>query len=600
MFNFKRFGGMHAVWAVLTVFSQSVFALGLGNISVESYLNQPLQARIALIVRADDDLSSATVGLASADDFALIGANREAISVPLRFDLDQDDSGAVILVTSEQAVKDPVIRLIVEVKWANGRLLREYTVFLDPPSFSAKAPSPVVDERGKTPVATAPESAEWVSSDTSGRSDSSAAKSGGTQTARVAAGSDEYGPVKSGDTLWAIAADWSRGTGLDMNTVMLAIQRNNPEAFIHGNVNLLKKGAILRLPQLDEVRQIGVNSAREEISQQNREFSQESVAPAVETPLLDVNAREPISAEADTGSSVQAKDQLELVPPADQEDIGSANGFEQSPDNATASTSVDELREELARKEEALIVEQQQNQYLQDQITELKDQLHASREGNIADTGLSEMEARLKDERLAGEGVKGEGPSAEATPDASAPAGQAKKAAVPQVTTSSPKEPEKAWYSRMTTWLLMLLVVIVALAGWLINRRGGGEPLVVGMPERKAETVREIKDEAEEILKVLKPKTEESSADKAAEVSAGEGEDAEKTLPRTPRVDRSDPMEEAELLDEDSADPEVRLDLARAYISMGDREAARVILDEVVEHGSEEQQSEAKKMLAEL
>ena len=60
---------------------------------------------------------------------------------------------------------------------------------------------------------------------------------------------------------------------------------------------------------------------------------------------------------------------------------------------------------------------------------------------------------------------------------------------------------------------------------------------------------------------------------------------------------RARPSEEAELLDEDSADPEVRLDLARAYISMGDREAARVILDEVVEHGSEEQQAEARKML---
>jgi len=599
MFNLKCIGALHAVWVVLTVFAQSAFALGLGNISVESYLNQPLQARIALIVREDDDLSSATVGLASADDFALIGASREAISVPLRFDLEQGEGGASILVTSEQAVKDPILRLIVEVKWANGRLLREYTLFLDPASFSSRAPAPVVDERGKPPVGRAPESAEWVSSDTSASSDASSGKPRARQATRVTTGSDEYGPVQSGDTLWSIASGWSQGTGLDMNTVMLAIQRNNPDAFIRGNVNLLKKGAILRLPQLDEVTRMSADSAREEVMQQNRAFAQETAPPEAEPPLLDANAGQAMSGET-AASGAEAKDQLELVPPADESDASSANGFEQSAQKAAASTSVEDLREELARKEEALIVEQQQNQYLQDQITELKDQLQATREGNVEDAGLSAMESRLKEERLAGNEQESQNRPGETAGAAPAPAEPSRPVEVPKVTTSGPQKPEKSWYSRLTTWLLMLSVLVVGLAGWWISRRGGGESMAAGVPEHKDRTVRGIKDEAEEILKVLKTEEDEPATVETAEIPAGEGEKAEKTSPKASRVSRSEPPEEAKLLDEESADPEVRLDLARAYISMGDREAARVILDEVVEYGSEEQQSEARKMLDEL
>ena len=112
--------------------------------------------------------------------------------------------------------------------------------------------------------------------------------------------------------------------------------------------------------------------------------------------------------------------------------------------------------------------------------------------------------------------------------------------------------------------------------------------------------MREIKDEAEKILNVLKTEKAETETARTAGDSDTGDEAAEKTRPPLSRVRRPEPGDEAELLDEDSADPEVRLDLARAYISMGDREAARVILDEVVEHGSEKQQNEARKMLGEL
>ena len=115
-------------------FSPAAWSLGLGDARVESYLNQPLQARIDLISQASDDLTSVTAQLASAADYELIGASRDAVSVPIRFTIENIDGDAYILATSNLPIGDPVLRLIVEVNWSSGRMLREYTLFLDPPS----------------------------------------------------------------------------------------------------------------------------------------------------------------------------------------------------------------------------------------------------------------------------------------------------------------------------------------------------------------------------------------------------------------------------------------------------------------------------------
>jgi pilus assembly protein FimV len=597
MIDIINIGARFILAAALMTVSQTVLALGLGNASVESYLGQPLRIKIDLITRDGDDLGSVTVGLASADDFALIGASREAISVPLRFALEQDGSAASVLVTSKLPVKDPVIRLIVEVNWTNGRMLREYTLFLDPPSFAATAPSPLVDQRSG--ASTSPSSAA------TGRAPTEVAEQREVSPASPQpAGADlatgegaEYGPVQSGDTLWRIATNWSNGTGLDLRAVMLAIQQENPRAFINDNINLLMQGVILRMPQIDDVRQIPAEAARSEVMRQNSAFTQSAVATAVDTPLVDLNSQP--STAAETGGPVESEDQLELVPPADKDDTDIVNGLEQSPVDPEAATVVEALREELSRKEEELIVEQQQNQYLQDQISELQDRLQSGQAGNVADADLAQLEERLQQERLSPNGSESEDPSARemARSEATAATPPA-KAAVPQVTPAVAAPPAQSWYRNMMVWLIALLVLAAAFAGWLLNRRKVDRIVDADLPARDSGTVREIKDEAEEILQVLK--TDQRQAVRSASDDAGREVTAVAQPPLARAVGRAEESEEAELLDEDSTDPEVRLDLARAYISMGDREAARVILEEVMEQGTEEQQTEARKMMGEL
>ena len=597
MINTRNIGARLMLAAALMTISQMVSALGLGNASVESYLGQPLRIKIELITRDGEDLGSVTVGLASADDFALIGASREAISVPLRFALEQDANTASVLVTSELPVKDPVIRLIVEVNWTNGRMLREYTLFLDPPSFAATAPSPVVDQRSG--VSTRPSSAatERAPTAVAEQREVSPAPSQPAGADLATGGGSEYGPVQSGDTLWNIATNWSHGAGLDLRAVMLAIQQENPRAFIKDNINLLKRGAILRMPQIDDVRQISAEAARSEVMRQNSAFTQSSVAAAVETPLVDLNSQPSTAPEA--GGQVESEDQLELVPPADKADIDIVNGLEQAPVDPEATAAVETLRAELARKEEQLIVEQQQNQYLQDQISELQDRLQTGQPGNVADADLAQLEERLQQERLSQNGPEGEEPSAgELAPSEATAAAPSAKAPVRQVTTDIAAQADQAWYRNMMVWLIALLVLAAAFAGWLLNRRKVGSIVDADIPARDHGTVREIKDEAEEILQVLK--TDQKQVNRGRLDQAMHEVSALATPKLARNAGRAEEPEEAELLDEDSTDPEVRLDLARAYISMGDREAARVILDEVMEQGTEEQQVEARKMMGEL
>jgi pilus assembly protein FimV len=599
MITMKRISAATLLAVASLAYSPESSALGLGDVTVESFLNQPLQMRIDLITRESDDLTSVTAKMASADDYQLIGASLESVPVPIRFALEDLEGDAHIVATSTLPVNEPVVRLIVEVNWASGRLLREYTIFLDPATVPEQAPLPRMDRRAEP----APAAAE-VRPVTE---PAPAAERSATMVPARQPQTGEYGPVRSGETLWAIASKWSDGSGLDMNQVMIAIQRENPQAFLNDNINLLKRGAILRMPAVEQVDDIPVAAAISEVAAQTDAFRNwrraDAASPA--TPLLaeerapappgpteeattaaedatptkipesaepaadEVPPAEPEAAdaepEADAAPAVdeaQLTDQLELVPPSADSELDSVYGFEEADEDAAdanASMAVSALREDLARTEEELVNQQQQNNYLQERIQELESQLAAQAQDGVADADLANMEDRLRAQR-------------EATP-ASEP-----------------------WYSRVSYWLIGLLVVVAGFIGWLFSRRGGGE---AAREVAAGQELRGIKDEAEEVLRVLdepaKPAAAEPEpepiSDEAAEAAPEEAEESAPAMVAR----RGD--DDAELLDEESSDPEIQLDLARAYISMGDKEAARVILEEVVANGSEKQQAEAEKML---
>ncbi len=572
--------------AAMLVLSQVAWSLGLGDAEVESFLGQPLEVKIELITSSSDDLASLSAKLASADDYELIGASRDDVSVPLQFSVHgldgAVDGNAYISVSSKLDINNPVLRLILEVNWSSGRMLREYILFLDPPTFSQPAPAPgIEDERAAQASQPAPATATVTMGDA------------------AVLGTDEYGPVRSGETLWRIAMDWSAGSGLNINKVMLAIQTKNPQAFSRNNINLLHRGAILRMPDRDDVNSISLSLASSEVQIQHDAFQllrgTSMASPAV--PLLSEESRaiEPAQPEKigeQTGEQLEPSEeslpsdlptdltpsQLELIPPSEDSPVESTDGFEEAEAEADDAAAEQALREELSRQEEELINQQQQNIYLEERLQELESELGDTGEGTVEDEDLASMEERLREERLG---------------DAQTPA---------PIVVSSPT-PEEPWYNRFSLWLLGLLLLVAVVAGWFMSRRGSADT-----EDDDIDPQREIKDKAETDLRVVDtpPKGKVAKGKGAREQAAKEEVTAE---PATPATDESEQTqaetdrkklshqdEEARLLDQESADPEIQLDLARAYISMGDKEAARVILEEVIANGTEEQQAEANNM----
>lgn len=199
-------------------------ALGLGEIESRSYLNQPLAAEIPVFAEATGEMAGLSVSLASPDTFAQYGLQRPAFLGNLSFAVTPNARGGVIRITSSQPVTEPFLTLLLEVQWPQGRLLREYTVLLDPPAFTGGAvrqPVQAPAAAAQAPAATAATAGEVPATS---RPAVSGAVDGSTHV------------VARNETLWGIANRYGPQGGADINQVMMAIYRANPEAFA-GNIN---------------------------------------------------------------------------------------------------------------------------------------------------------------------------------------------------------------------------------------------------------------------------------------------------------------------------------------------------------------------------
>ncbi|MGB3046447.1 type IV pilus assembly protein FimV, partial [Dokdonella sp.] len=258
----------------LALGATNAFALGLGAIQVQSGLNQPLLAEIPIIQSSPGEAEGLIVQLASTEDFERVGMNRATIGVPVDFSLGKNARGEpVIKVTSKEIVREPFIGMLLEANWPKGRLLREYTILLDPPVMapaikgsSAVAVAAREPERSSTealpsskPATPRPAPAAAVPTKPAVAAGKPASPPP-PATSRAATGS-EYGPVAAGETLGQIARATRPDDAVSINQMMVALLKNNPQAFFKDNVNALKRGAVLRIPSAEEIAASG--SARE-------------------------------------------------------------------------------------------------------------------------------------------------------------------------------------------------------------------------------------------------------------------------------------------------------------------------------------------------
>jgi pilus assembly protein FimV len=249
--------------------------LGLGEIHLNSALNEPLNAEIDLVAAAPDELTALRASLASREAFTRYGIDRPPFLSTLTFKVGKGskDGRDVLLVRSTDAIPEPFVTFLVEVNWARGRLMREYTVLLDPPVYtpgeraSSGAPvsAPTVAPPASLPTAsphTGPQSSPRDGTQTPGTPvRASRGTAGGSG---LAAGSYT---VAEGDSLTKIVRSLKAGNPADIDQTMIAVYRANPDAF-GGNINILKRGAVLRFPGADEIAALNQTEAMNEVRRQ--------------------------------------------------------------------------------------------------------------------------------------------------------------------------------------------------------------------------------------------------------------------------------------------------------------------------------------------
>ena len=367
-----------AIAAASALTSGMAQALGLGEVTLKSALNQPLVAEIELLEVRDLASDELIPTLASPEEFTKAGVDRQYFLTDLKFTPVLKPSGkSVIRITSSKPVREPYLNFLVEVLWPNGRLLREYTVLLDPPLYSppstlAVAPQlPVAAPRA--PAAAAPRPAAPVAP--------AAPRPSAAAPAAASPLNDKEYKTTGSDTLWEIAQRVRAGGSV--HQTMLAIQDLNPGAFVDGNINRLKSGQVLRLPDEQQIKTRAQGEAVAQVAEQNNAW-REGRVPAG-TRQLDATKRSVAGA---APAAAPSKDSLKLVSAeAGKSTAGSDKG---------AAGESKALSDKLAVTRESLDSTRRENDELKGRMGDLQGQLDKlQRLIQLKDDQLAKLQADL-------------------------------------------------------------------------------------------------------------------------------------------------------------------------------------------------------------
>jgi len=246
-------------------------ALGLGDVHLNSPLNAPLDAEIELVNATPEDLASLEAKLASKETFERYGLDWPQFMSNVTVTRDRSASGGQVLrIRSTETVTEPFLTLLIEATWARGRLVREYTVLLDPPVF---APNSVAAARPSMPATGDAAATGQISRPA--QSEPQRGVPDGAATGAIGGG-DSY-EVQRGDSLSAIARRLSSDTGMRTDQLMVSIYRGNAGAF-DGDMNRLRAGSVLRIPSGEEIAAVSPAEASGEVRRLAGSYSGASAA----------------------------------------------------------------------------------------------------------------------------------------------------------------------------------------------------------------------------------------------------------------------------------------------------------------------------------
>lgn len=386
----------------------SVFAAGLGKLNVMSGLGEPLKADIELIAVTPEELDSITAAIASQEDYAAQGIEKPASHSTIKVEVAKNAGGVPILkLKSAQPISEPFLDMLIRVDWASGRLLREYTVLLDPPGYTGEADA-------STQTAQAPIIASKITSQKHTQQSPAMASQDGvmhdeTASAQATKKSGKHGKkakqaelpadvgvteatgqdytTQKGDTLLKIAREM-KPEGVSLEQMLVGLYQANPNAFAGDNMNRLKVGQIVRQPSPEALSAVSHGEAVKEIKVQTSNWNvyRNKLAGMVATATDDAEANS-----QSAGGKIKSAAEDKSVPAATgPKDVVKLSAGDTSTTNADVTNvkilqeKITALQEEATAKEKSVIEAKERTASLEKQIADMQ-KLLAMKNGAMSD-----------------------------------------------------------------------------------------------------------------------------------------------------------------------------------------------------------------------
>ncbi len=349
-------------------------ALALGRANVLSALGEPLRAEIDIPEISAEETASLRAAIASQDNFRTAGVEYNPALNGLQVTLQKRPDGRSYLrLSSDKAVNDPFIDLILEANWSAGRIVRDYTLLFDPanlrsapvavvtPAVAAPAaspapasPAPVMARAESAPPAPANAPSNPIAVAEKPKTPTPAAAKAAPKPAAVKAAADAGAlTVRAGDTAGKIAAQ-VKPDNISLDQMLLGLLRSNPDAFIAGNINRIKAGAVLTMPDAAQLAATPSAEARKSIVAQSRDFNEfrsklSSIAPAaqVDSPKRQSAGKVQASVE-ERKAAVPAPDKLKLSKAATPAQSAAEEKIAKDRQSKESSQRVAELSKNIA------------------------------------------------------------------------------------------------------------------------------------------------------------------------------------------------------------------------------------------------------------
>lgn len=360
-----------ALSVALASLSSAAMALGFGEIRLHSGLNQNLNADIPLVSVGGVDLDSIKVKLASSADFARVGAERLLMLDGLQFKVVERNGRPVVEVRSKNSLKEPFLDFVVEMNWPQGRVLRQFTLLLDPPVFNTDSSGQITQvSRPSVPESSRAAPRRAASDTTAAKprrrvaSQPKVALSAGD----LAAIQGESYRTKASDNLWKIA-NRTKPANLSIQQMMEAIYQANPDAFANQDMSQLKNDQLLKIPASADAMKLSSAEAKALVAP---DTAAKTVEPAAKTSkrtdLVGPDGK-PVSS-LDNGS--EGRLQLASVGMSDK-----AAGSDALSTEGGANSEANRVQSELLRSQEAMETVNRENTELKARLEEMTAKMQA-------------------------------------------------------------------------------------------------------------------------------------------------------------------------------------------------------------------------------